>query len=644
MGEHRSIFCVLCITSSTLLHTLKAVYSQERACARACTHTRAQARLVRLERAKRSVSKDVVVVPRFDKAWSSVPLHGGGTSGEGEASAADLWWESTMPKPFDPSTKDTILWKEGDTTPREEARNLVHKYHGKAVPAGYRGLWDDIPEQDRLQQDLDRNQEKFVKSMKVHKYETEAEKKERIRKWEAMSLIEQRKFERAQSSMSQQSAQEEQDREAALDAEEQARLDQLEMQSYEEMMSEYREYEQLKKGRTSYCEGEWICPGNALCATAREAGLPKCSDLCAAATYVAHERARPSPSQDPAAYFKWGERLKKTPTDLRHPDAKFRAKTVMRFADMTEFLKGDEAAMILELGVVEPLLEVWEDSYNETSRDTVWGYLHSSKQGSPEMMERHIHIIGISFCRAMRNLTCALLTDFNLQPVAGKQQPGTIAYTWMDRPATFLEILVRQPGVFDMLCRHLSHDNDECKEHAAYALKNLTHQNDAFKQLIIDAKTINYAQNKETPVLEIMRLNLEHKSFHVQESTGELLSCLFFSDQARAQVLKHRGVKGVSMLPTVCRLMTHGSDHSQAIAARIVWDMCVKCRRDWKAQQRSGQKPKSLAAVKRSVGGKTTIEEANNLLGDGSMADFVKQDLCREPGTDFRRSGRDPGS
>ena len=42
---------------------------------------------------------------------------------------------------------------------------------------------------------------------------------------------------------------------AAAEAEEQALLDRLEASSYEEVMSEYREYEKLKLGRTNECEG-----------------------------------------------------------------------------------------------------------------------------------------------------------------------------------------------------------------------------------------------------------------------------------------------------------------------------------------------------------------------------------------------------
>ena len=240
----------------------------------------------------------------------------------------------------------------------------------------------------------------------------------------------------------------------------------------------------------------------------------------------------------------------------------------MRFADMTESLKEDEAADILELGVIDPLMDVWAESNDDTSRENVWGWLQATKEGTEERMFRHTQIISISFCRAIRNLSCALLNNFNLQPVEGRQLPGTIAYSWIDRPSTFLEILMLQPGVFDLLCRQLANESDECKEHAAYALKNLAHHDNRFKQMLIDARAL--AGDIEKPVLETLRVHLENTNYNVQVmsppttladifsfmisengpwqgASSELLCSLFYNDQARAQVLKHRGAKGVSV-------------------------------------------------------------------------------------------------
>ena len=311
----------------------------------------------------------------------------------------------------------------------------------------------------------------------------------------------------------------------------------------------------------------------------------------------------------------------------------------MRFADMTEFLKPEEAAEVLELGVIDPLMDVWAESNDDTRRDNVWGWLQATKEGPPAKQERHTHIISISFCRALRNIACAILGNFNLQPVAGREQPGTIAYTWLQRPATFLELVMTQPGVFDLLCRHLSHASDECKQHAAYAIKNLVHYDVAFKQMVLDARAI--AGNEEKPVLETIRLLLESSNFDVQGAAAELLCALVYNDAARSQVLRHRGARGVSVLPTVGRLMKDGSEHSQSLAAGVIWDLCVKCRRDWNAQsQLANTRQKSLAATKRSKGRKTTIEEASEMLGDGSMVDYVKQDICRGLLKGCREGGR----
>jgi len=553
-----------------------------------------QDRAARLALAKRSVRREAVVAPRFDPALAKIPFLPPGE--DGEVNQAEAWWNSTLKGAVDPTALDKTMWKEGDGTPREETKQLISKYKGKPVPAGYRGFWDDIPDPDRLDRDVDRTTEKFLKGMKVHKYDTEEEKRKKQKAYDAMSVAEQRKFDRAASAASKKSEQDDADQEAAHDAEEEARLDRLEQASYEEVMEEFRQYEKLKLGRTNECEGT--------------------------------SRARPSPSQDPSAAFKWVERLRAMPRTLKHSEAENRAKAAMRFADMTEFLTADEAAEVLELGVIDPLMDVWAESNDDTNRNNVWGWLQATKEGPPSKQERHTHIISISFCRAMRNTTCAILENFNLQPVEGRQQPGTIAYNWLKHPATFLEILMTQPGVFDLLCRHLWHPSDECKQHAAHAIKNLVHHDVAFKQMVLDAKAI--ADTAEKPVLETLRLLLESTNFDVQGAAAELLCSLVHNDAARAQVLRHRGFRGVSVLPTVGRLMKDGSEHSQSLAARMIWDLCVKCRRDWNAQaQAANVKKKSLTATKRSKGRKTTIEEASEMLGDGSMVDYVKQDICR---------------
>jgi hypothetical protein len=117
----------------------------------------------------------------------------------------------------------------------------------------------------------------------------------------------------------------------------------LEASSYEEVMSEFREYEKLKLGRSNECDHP--------------------------------SRSRPSHSQNPAEAFHWVEKLKNTPRALKNALPEIRAKTAMRFADMTEFLTEDEAAEVLELGVVDPLMDVWAEANDDTSRDNVWGWL-----------------------------------------------------------------------------------------------------------------------------------------------------------------------------------------------------------------------------------------------------------------------------
>ena len=167
-------------------------------------------RAERLALAKRSVTRTSVCVPRFDSALSKIPLMP--KEGEdAEVNGADAWWNSTMPRPHDPSTQDKTLYKEGDNTPRDEHIKLIQKYAGKPVPAGFRGIWDEIPSPERLNADIPHKVEKFVRASKVHKYDTEEEKRKKQKAYDNLSLAEQRAFDRAQSAASKKSEQDEAD-------------------------------------------------------------------------------------------------------------------------------------------------------------------------------------------------------------------------------------------------------------------------------------------------------------------------------------------------------------------------------------------------------------------------------------------------
>lgn len=560
-----------------------------------------QERAHKLALAKRSVRKEAVVVPRFESALQTMAKLQGSTD-NGDVSHAEVWWASTMPKPMDASELSKVMWKEGDSTPREEFKNLIDKYKGKEVPAGYRGVWDEVPAPDRLEADITVKNEIFLRKMTVHIEKTEEQIRKEKKAYDQLSLAEQRVFDRAQKAAKGQSDDEERALQAAMDAEDQARLEMAEAASYDEVMNEYKEFENMKLGRSNECNGSESC------------------------------RMRPSYLQNPADSFKWVEKLKATPRALKHHLPEVRAKTAMRFADMTEFLTEAEAVEMIELGVIEPLMDVWAEANDDTSRENVWGWLQATKAGTEKQMLRHTHILSISFCRIMRNLSHTVLKCFNLQPIKGKGLPGCITYDWLLHPATFLELLFTQPGVLDLLCRHLAHPNDECKEHACYALKNLSHHDKALKKMILDGEAL--VGDLVKPVLETLRLLLESSNLAVQAASAELLSSICYSDATRERMLRHRGAKGASMLPTVARLMTSCDESaSQALGAQIIWDLCVKSHRNWKAAAAQGNKPKSVHAVKRAVAaGKLTIAEATEMMGDGNMVDFVKQDICREPG------------
>ena len=189
---------------AALLHAAQAEADKKAA---AAGNKAEQERAARLALAKRSVTRTSVCVPRFDAALSKIPLMPQGE--EGEVNQAEAWWNSTMPRPRDPTTNNTTLFKEGDHTPRDEHVKLIEKYHGKAVPSGFRGLWDEIPAPDRLDADIPHKAERFARALKVHKYDTEEEKRRKQKAYDNLSLGEQRAFDRAQSAASKRSEQDE---------------------------------------------------------------------------------------------------------------------------------------------------------------------------------------------------------------------------------------------------------------------------------------------------------------------------------------------------------------------------------------------------------------------------------------------------
>mmetsp|Transcript_20103 Transcript_20103/g.66878 ORF Transcript_20103/g.66878 Transcript_20103/m.66878 type:complete len:246 (+) Transcript_20103:106-843(+) len=60
-----------------------------------------------------------------------------------QVSAVDEWWNATLPKKS--SKQDLFLWKKDDGFIPAEHEKLVKNYGGKAVPKGYRTLFDEPP-------------------------------------------------------------------------------------------------------------------------------------------------------------------------------------------------------------------------------------------------------------------------------------------------------------------------------------------------------------------------------------------------------------------------------------------------------------------------------------------------------------------
>mmetsp|Transcript_20103 Transcript_20103/g.66881 ORF Transcript_20103/g.66881 Transcript_20103/m.66881 type:complete len:119 (+) Transcript_20103:1063-1419(+) len=74
---------------------------------------------------------------------------------------------------------------------------------------------------------------------------------------------------------------------------------------------------------------------------------------------------------------------------------------------------------LIEMGMLEGMMQLFEDATSQ-SNEEIKQYLQSTRQGNSQEMSRHLNLIPISVMRILRNATCLLLHNFNLQPRDGQ--------------------------------------------------------------------------------------------------------------------------------------------------------------------------------------------------------------------------------
>jgi len=304
--------------------------------------------------------------------------------------------------------------------------------------------------------------------------------------------------------------------------------------SFEDMMTIYKAHEKDVGGRTSEVKGT--------------------------------AKGRPDYIEAPATAFRWVEAMRSIPQRLGHELAEERSKAAIRYSDQTEEMTEAEAGSLIELGVIAPLLKCVEEAEDEERPDGIYLYLQQTKTGTPDEMLRHTRILHISTTRVLRNMTSALLRNYNLQPREGPRSPGTIEYDWLPgQSAAFIDIMATQPGVYDFVLRMLNHESDQCKEHSLCTLTNIASFSDANKMIVLNTEDL----------LETLRILLLTKTGKVQDATCDLLVTMIQSEPARIKFLKFRGRKGVTYLPALVHALHTGSDMAKGHVARLIWYMTM---------------------------------------------------------------------
>lgn len=160
------------------------------------------------------------------------------------------------------------------------------------------------------------------------------------------------------------------------------------------------------------------------------------------------------------------------------------------------------------------------------------------------------------------------------------------------------------PGLMKAVVDSLSHEHHSVQYHAAHVLTNFATFSDEFKREFLDDELL----------METLRALLLSRSADVQVAAAALLWTLFCDDDSKLKVLSHRSPEGDTFLPTIADLLLHGERESKEMMGRIVWRLSAQ-------SQSRGEKMQV-----------DSVESARKSLGDGTITNLIKQDLCHQPG------------
>mmetsp|Transcript_26668 Transcript_26668/g.52023 ORF Transcript_26668/g.52023 Transcript_26668/m.52023 type:complete len:628 (+) Transcript_26668:235-2118(+) len=378
--------------------------------------------------------------------------------------------------------------------------------------------------------------------------------------------------------------------------------------SYFEVMTDFHEHERLQRGRTSNIRGT--------------------------------EFARPDGTNDPMGSMRWLDRMTHVPLGMQSQSAAEKVKSLETLANMSEELDVTEASELVELGATAPIITIVNESEDPHIPKGIHQFLHGTKEGSAEQQFAYVSKVHTCAARALRNLLCILSSNFSLHAKSGAGRLGTITYDWLPTKfATFVDVIVTQPGMYELLFRLLVHESLEAQEHATFALLHIGHYSKANLNTMLETGGL----------LDLLCDRICCQTESLQEVSLQLLLTLMHSNEARKKVLLFKsrasreeaaatGAKlpQSSVMTALSKALKKGTDRSMGMACRIVWELCAKdgSQRTFRSLRKAKETEADDKKKGRNSKGAPTLSLSNTLviLGDGIEIDYVKQDVCREAG------------
>mmetsp|Transcript_8392 Transcript_8392/g.20595 ORF Transcript_8392/g.20595 Transcript_8392/m.20595 type:complete len:457 (+) Transcript_8392:3-1373(+) len=340
--------------------------------------------------------------------------------------------------------------------------------------------------------------------------------------------------------------------------------------------------------------------------------------------------------------MRWLDRMTHVPIGMQSNSAAEKVKSLETLSRMSEELDVGEASSLVELGATAPLILLVNEAEDENIPKGIHQFLHGTKEGTEQQQFAYVSKVHICAASALRNLLCILSSSFSLHSKAGAGRLGTISYDWLPgQHATFVDVIVTQPGMYELLFRLLIHESLESQEHATFALLHIGHYSKRNLDLLLNTGGL----------LDLLCDRVACDTASLQEVSLQLLLALMHSNDARKKVLLFQSmadkqaaagggseakIQSSSIVRAISKALTKGTDRSMGMACRIIWELCAKdgSQRPYRSLRKA--KEKEADNKKKGTGnkGNSALSLSNTLtiLGDGTEVDYVKQDVCREAG------------